>query len=229
MKKLIVPSILSADFTKLGDEVRDIKEAGADWIHVDVMDGHYVPNISLGIPVVEALRGIAPPPMDIHLMIANPEEFIEPFFEAGKPFVNGITVQVEACRLLYSTVQAIKSRGMMAGIALNPATPLSCIEEILPYADIILIMTVEPGFPGQSFIESTISKIKRLRNIIDNSDFKPMIEVDGGIKLDNIRKTAEAGADVFVSGSGIFKTKDYKETIALMRKEASNATGKGYR
>src|SRR3990170_1816535 len=168
MKKLIVPSILSADFTKLEEEVRAVQRSGADWIHVDVMD---------------------------------------------------ITVQVEACRLLYSTVTAIKSYGVMAGVALSPGTPISSIEEILPYVDLILIMTVEPGFAEQKFINSMIPKIKRLRCETNNSAYKPLIEVDGGIKLDNIREVAQAGADVFVSGSGIFKTEDYALTIQTMRKE----------
>jgi len=152
-------------------------------------------------------------------MIDSPEKFVGAFIEAGKPFVKVITVQVEACRLLYSTVTAIKSYGVMAGVALNPATPITSIEEILPYVDLILIMTVEPGFAEQKFINSTIPKIKRLRREINNSAYKPLIEVDGGIKLDNIREVAQAGADVFVSGSGIFKTEDYALTIQAMRKE----------
>jgi ribulose-phosphate 3-epimerase len=229
MNKLIAPSILAADFAKLGDEVRAVKKAGVDWIHVDVMDGHFVPNITIGIPVVEALRKIDPPPMDIHLMIDNPEEFIQPFFKAGEPFVKLITVQVETCKLLHSTLSAIRSYGVMSGVALNPLTPLSVLEEVLPYADLILVMTVEPGFAGQKFVESGVNKVSRLRAIIDDSDYKPLIEVDGGIKLDNIRKVAEAGADVFVSGSGIFKTENYEETVRLMRKEVDNAADKRYR
>ena len=219
MKKLIVPSILSADFTKLEEEVRAVQRSGADWIHVDVMDGHFVPNISIGTPIVKSLKNLNPPMMDIHLMIDSPEKFVGAFIEAGKPFVKVITVQVEACRLLYSTVTAIKSYGVMAGVALSPGTPISSIEEILPYVDLILIMTVEPGFAEQKFINSMIPKIKRLRCETNNSAYKPLIEVDGGIKLDNIREVAQAGADVFVSGSGIFKTEDYALTIQTMRKE----------
>ncbi|MBI2488043.1 MAG: ribulose-phosphate 3-epimerase [Deltaproteobacteria bacterium] len=227
MKKLIVPSILSADFAKLGDEINAVQEAGADWIHVDVMDGHFVPNISIGIPVVEAIKSIGPPPMDIHLMIDNPDEFAEIFIESGQPFVKLVTVQIETSKLLYSTLAKIKSHGVMAGVALNPATPLSSVEEILTYVDLILIMTVEPGFSGQKFIKTMIPKIRRLRNIIDKSDNnKPLIEVDGGINLDNIRDVAEAGADVFVSGSGIFKTKSYAETIQEMRDMVEIAGGK---
>jgi ribulose-phosphate 3-epimerase len=229
MKKLIVPSILSSDFTKLGEEIKAIQKAETEWIHVDVMDGHFVPNISIGIPVVKSLKNLNPPMMDIHLMVDNPEKFVRSFIEAGEPFVKVVTVQVEACRLLYSTVAEIKSRGVMAGVALNPGTPISSVEEILPYIDLILVMTVEPGFAEQKFIKTTILKIKRLRHIVDNSDHRPLIEVDGGIKLDNIREIAEAGADVFVSGSGIFKTEDYSETIRIMKREVENAGKKSHR
>ncbi len=219
MSKLIAPSILAADLTKLGEEVEAVKKGGADWIHVDVMDGHFVPNISLGIPTVRSLAQIAPLPMDVHLMIDNPGKFVELFIEAASPCCKLITIQVETCNTLYGTISKIKSHGVMAGVAVNPGTPLYVLDEILPMVDLVLVMSVEPGMVGQKFIESSIDKIKRLKKMIDTMDSaqKPLIEVDGGIKLNNIKKVVDAGADVIVSGSGIFATENYGKTIKEMK------------
>jgi len=212
----ISPSILSADFSRLKEEVQAVEKAGADYIHVDVMDGHFVPNITIGPMIVESLRKMTSLPLDVHLMIQNPDEFLTAFVEAGAGI---LTVHVEACPHLHRTLTEIKKRGARAGVSLNPATPLCLIEPALEYADLVLVMTVNPGFGGQEFIPAMLPKIKQLRSLIDRKGWNLELEVDGGIKVDNIGAVAKAGADVFVSGSGIFKTSDYGKTITAMREE----------
>jgi ribulose-phosphate 3-epimerase len=199
----IAPSILSADFSCLGQQVREAVKAGADYIHVDVMDGHFVPNISIGIPVVESLRKTTRIPLDVHLMIEKPEQYIEKFAAAGAGI---ITVHVEACTHLHSTINTIKKLGVRAGVSLNPATPVSAIEEILPELDLVLVMTVNPGFGGQEFIASMIDKIARLKRIIYNRKIKTELEVDGGITARTAPIVVKAGANVLVAGSAIFNS-----------------------
>ncbi len=212
--KLIAPSILSADFSRLGEEVKAVEQAGADWIHVDVMDGHYVPNITIGPLVVEAVKRATELPLDVHLMIENPDQFLEDFAMAGSAL---ITVHVEACVHLHRTIQAIKAWGIKAGVSLNPATPLSSIEWIMEDVDLVLIMSVNPGFGGQEFIPQALQKIKDLKPMISSKNPNVLIEVDGGINQKTIRSVAEAGADVFVAGSAIFGSSDYGKTIGKLR------------
>ncbi len=212
--KLIAPSILSADFSKLGDEIKTVETAGADWIHVDVMDGHFVPNITIGPIVVEAARRATSLPLDVHLMIEKPERYIPDFIEAG---ANLISVQVETCAHLNRTIQMIKEFGMQAGVVLNPSTPLTSLEWILDVVDVVMIMSVNPGFGGQTFIPNTLEKIRELRTMIDQRGRNILIEIDGGVKEDNIKSIADAGVDVFVAGSAIFNSPDYKKTIERFR------------
>jgi len=212
----ISPSILSADFSRLGEEVKAVEEAGADYIHVDVMDGHFVPNLTVGPPIVEALRRITSLPLDVHLMIQRPDDFLEAFIEAGATI---LTIHVEAAVHLHRTMMKIKKRGARAGVCLNPTTPLCLLEPALEYADLALVMTVDPGFGGQEFIPSVLSKIVQLRQLIDQKGWMLELEVDGGIKVDNIGQVAKAGADVFVSGSGLFGTPDYRKTMLAMREQ----------
>ena len=214
MKK-ISPSILSADFSRLGEELKRVEDAGADWIHIDVMDGHFVPNITVGPFILEAVRRVTSLPLDVHLMIERPEQYIPEFADAGADI---ITVHVEACTHLHRTIQAIKEKGKKAGVSLNPATPLVLVEVILNNIDLLVIMSVNPGFGGQKFIISVLDKIKRARQMIDKAGSKAYIEIDGGVKLDNIGDISFAGADIFVSGSGVFGTKDYKRTIEEMKR-----------
>jgi ribulose-phosphate 3-epimerase len=215
MKK-IAPSILSADLAHLADDVQEVIEAGADWIHVDVMDGHFVPNITIGPVVVKALTKVVSIPLDVHLMIENADRYLDAFIEAGADI---LTVQVEACTHLHRTVNAIKEKGIKTGVALNPATPLESLGYILPDLDVVMIMTVNPGFGGQEFIPTMLPKIEQLKRMITEQKLKVEIEVDGGIKVDNIGEVARRGGDIFVAGSGIFGTPDRKATISTMRKE----------
>ena len=214
MTKLIAPSILSADFNRLGEEVRAVEAAGADWIHADVMDGHFVPNITFGPLVVAAVRKITRLPIDVHLMIESPDRYIQEFAEAGADW---ISVQVETCPHLNRIVQQIKEAGAKAGVVLNPSTPLSAIDWVLEYTDYVLIMSVNPGFGGQAFIGNSLEKIRRLRRMINERALSTRIEVDGGIKENNIAEVAAAGADVFVAGSAIFGQKDYRQVIARFK------------
>jgi ribulose-phosphate 3-epimerase len=215
MKK-IAPSILSADLARLADDVQEVVEAGADWIHVDVMDGHFVPNITIGPVVVKALKKVVSIPLDVHLMIENADLYLDDFIEAGADI---LTVQVEACTHLHRTVNAIKDKGIKTGVALNPATPLESLNYILPDLDVVMIMTVNPGFGGQEFIPTMLPKIEQLKRMITERKLKVEIEVDGGIKVENIGEVARRGGDIFVAGSGIFGTPDRKATISKMRKE----------
>ncbi|MGH7231442.1 MAG: ribulose-phosphate 3-epimerase [Nitrospiraceae bacterium] len=213
----IAPSILSADFARLAEEVACAESSGADLLHVDVMDGHFVPNLTLGPPIVAAIRKVTKLPLDVHLMITNPDAFIAEFAEAGADY---LTVHVETCPHLHRTVQAIKERGVKAGVTLNPATSLTAVEEILPDVDLLLIMSVSPGFGGQHFIPSSLGKIQRARQLLDRTASHAALEVDGGVKVDNAAHIIEAGADILVSGSAIFESQDYRATIAAMREAA---------
>jgi len=212
----IAPSILSADFTKLGEEIKAIEKAGADYIHIDVMDGHFVPNITVGPMIVKAARKVTNLPLDVHLMIVNPERYIDDFVRAGSDL---ITVHVETVTHLHRLLGVIRDTGIKAGAALNPATPLSSIEHVLNNLDMVVLMTVNPGFGGQSFISEVLPKIEELKKMIDQKGMEVNIEVDGGINIENIAQVARAGANVFVAGNAIFGSQDYAETIVLMREK----------
>ena len=214
--KLIAPSILSADFSKLGEEIKAVENAGADWIHADIMDGHFVPNITYGPIIVEAANRVTTLPIDVHLMIENPDTYIPDFAKAGASW---ISVQVEACTHLNRTVQMIKDLGVKAGVVLNPATPICTLDWILEDIDYVLVMSVNPGFGGQSFIPSSLEKIRRLKRMITDRALSVLIEVDGGVNLNTIAGVSQAGADAFVAGSAIFGSTDYAQTIAQFRKK----------
>lgn len=216
VKKIkVAPSILSADFSRLGEEIRAVEEAGADLIHVDVMDGHFVPNITIGPAVVEACRKATKLPLDVHLMIENPERYVADFASAGADY---LTVHVETGYHLHRLVQSIKDLGKVrAGVVLNPATPLSFVDYVLADVDIVLVMSVNPGFGGQAFIPSALDKVRRLREMISVLNLKTEIEIDGGVKPENAAEIAAAGADILVAGSAVFGAKDYGAAIKGIR------------
>jgi ribulose-phosphate 3-epimerase len=210
----IAPSILSADFSRLGEEIRDAEEAGADLIHIDVMDGHFVPNITIGPLVVKAARKATSVPLDVHLMIEGPDKYIKEFADSGADI---ITVHEEACVHLHRTVQNIRECGVRAAVSLNPATPVRNLDLILPYVDMVLVMSVNPGFGGQKFIPEAISKIQALKSIIAERRLKIDIEVDGGVNIDNIADVVRAGADIVVMGSAFYNSENYAETVKKVR------------
>ena len=212
----ISPSILSADFGRLAEEVRAVEEAGADYIHIDVMDGHFVPNITIGPFVVAAVKKVTKLPLDVHLMIENPERYVEEFARAGSDI---ITVHAETTHHLHALIMQIKGLGKKAGVSINPATPVHSLGQIVADLDLVLVMSVNPGFSGQSFIPASLNKIKKVRSIIDKRGSSAELEVDGGIKIDNIGEVARAGANVVVAGSAIYGSDDYAKTIKAMREE----------
>ncbi|KXK52999.1 MAG: pentose-5-phosphate-3-epimerase [Chlorobi bacterium OLB7] len=214
-KLYLAPSLLSANFTRLGEDVQMLEEAGADFLHVDVMDGHFVPNITIGPPVIAALRKVTELPLDCHLMISDPDRYLEDFAHAGATY---ITVHVEAALHLHRTIDRIRQLGCRPGVTLNPATSLSTLEDILPYVDLVLLMSVEPGFGGQAFIPTLFRRAERLRQMLASCGRSDcLVEADGGIKLDNIRAVYDSGVDVVVSGSGIFGTPNPTLTMKQMR------------
>ncbi len=214
----LAPSILSEDFARLLEDVKKVDNEGCEYLHIDVMDCHFVPNITLGPGVVKSLRKDVNMVFDAHLMIENPDNYIKEFVDAG---CDMIVVHQEACKHLHRTIQNIKSHNIKAGVALNPATPIETIKHVLEDVDMVLIMTVNPGFGGQSFIEGMIPKIKELKNLIDSKGLNVDIQVDGGIKPDNVLDVVKAGANIIVAGSAIFNSEDIQETIDLFRKNAS--------
>jgi ribulose-phosphate 3-epimerase len=215
----LAPSILSADFGRLGEQIQEVAEAGADYIHVDVMDGHFVPNISIGAPVVASIRAVTTLPLDVHLMIEHPERYISDFVNAGADI---ITVHVEASPHVQATIRLIKELGARAGVSINPPTPLGVVEEFLPHVDLVLVMSVNPGFGGQPFIPETLPRIANMRKILDDRGLRAELEVDGGINVDNAPNIVEAGADVLVAGNSIFRAEEgIGEAMQRLREAAT--------
>ena len=214
MSHLVAPSILAADFSNLASEVEMINESSADWLHLDIMDGVFVPNISFGFPVIEAIRDLSEKPLDVHLMIIDPDRFLERFRDAG---ATNLTVHYETCPNLHRTVSEIRRLGMKAGVTLNPHSPVILLRDILPYIDMVLLMTVNPGYGGQAFIPGSINKIGELRSMIDEGGYDVLIEVDGGVDLQNAPVLVHAGVDVLVAGSTIFSSSDPVEVISRLR------------
>jgi ribulose-phosphate 3-epimerase len=210
----IAPSILSADFARLGEEIKDVEQGGADYIHVDVMDGHFVPNITIGPLIVEAIRPITKLPLDVHLMIENPDQYVEAFAKAGADY---ITVHVEACQHLHRTIQNIKAHGIKAGVVLNPATPVDMIQHIIGDIDMVLLMSVNPGFGGQKFIPEVLPKIKQVKEMADSKGLNIEIEIDGGVNAETAKQCIEAGANVLVAGSAVYNQSNRKEAIEALR------------
>jgi ribulose-phosphate 3-epimerase len=210
----IAPSILSADFSRLGEEITAVEKGGADYIHIDVMDGHFVPNITIGPLIVEAIRPITKLPLDVHLMIENPDQYIEAFAKAGADY---ITVHVEACMHLHRTIQNIKSYGIKAGVVLNPATPVESIQHIIRDIDMVLLMSVNPGFGGQKFIPEVLPKIRKVKAMAEEKGMDLEIEIDGGVNSETAKLCMEAGANVLVAGSAIYNEEDYAKAISLLR------------
>ncbi len=219
----IAPSILSANFASLEKEVSSVEKAGADLIHIDIMDGHFVPNLTIGPLVVKAIRGITKLLFDVHLMVENPDNLIPEFIKAGSDI---ITVHIETCPHLHRTLQSLKDKGVKAGIALNPATPLSTLDSILEEIDLLLFMSVNPGFAGQRFIHGVLNKISKARKMIEEKGLEVEIEVDGGVKIENVKDVVSAGADILVAGSAIFESPDYAKTIREMREIIKEWKGK---
>ncbi|OPZ86088.1 MAG: Ribulose-phosphate 3-epimerase [bacterium ADurb.Bin425] len=221
---LVAPSILSADFARLGEEVAAVEKAGADWIHVDVMDGHFVPNLTIGAPVVKALNAVTDLPLDVHLMIEDPDRYLSDFADAGADY---ITVHQEACRHLQRTLSHIRTLGKKAGVALNPATSEETLHYVLDDIDLVLVMSVNPGFGGQKFLPTVVQKVAKLRAMFkQHSDRHVHISVDGGINRDTAKQVIEAGADVLVAGNYIYKAKDLNEAVQSLKMEPSRVNGK---